>query len=104
MTSTAERHNLDLTQPLASRWLTARELWGAVAMVTMWIAVLFTAIYGGDAIFTSTDGSSSRLPSAVFVALFAFLASASVAKRAFGPAAGRPRGSASTAEHTQLDG
>jgi len=60
------------------------ELWGAVAIAFMWLAVLFTAVYGGD--FVSQNGTQAQattIPSAIFVALFACLASASVAKRAF---------------------
>jgi hypothetical protein len=59
------------------------ELWGAVAIACMWLAVLFTARYGGD--FTSVNAGSqaTTIPSAVFVALFACIGSISVAKRAF---------------------
>lgn len=59
------------------------ELWGTVAIACMWLAVLFTAVYGGD--FTSVNAGSqtTTLPSAVFVALFACIGSISVAKRAF---------------------
>jgi hypothetical protein len=60
------------------------ELWGAVAIGVMWMAVLFSAVYGGD--FVSQNGSQTQvttIPSAVFVSFFAFLASSAVAKRAF---------------------
>ena len=60
------------------------ELWGAVAIASMWLAVLFDAVYGGD--FVSQNASqtqSTTIPSAVFVAFFAFLASTAVARRAF---------------------
>jgi len=36
--------------------------------------VLFTAIFGPDILNTSAGGDSSRVPSAIPVALFAFLA------------------------------
>ena len=58
---------------------------GALSIVTMWLAVLFDGIFGGDMIFASTtNGSTTTMPSAVAVALFAVIGTASVAKRAFG--------------------
>ena len=60
------------------------ELWGAVAIASMWVAVLFTAVYGGD--FVSQNAGQTQattIPSAVFVAFFALLASVAVARRAF---------------------
>jgi hypothetical protein len=60
------------------------ELWGTVAIASMWLAVLFASVYGAD--FVSTNGSGAtvtRIPSGVFVALFACLASVAVARRAY---------------------
>ena len=60
------------------------ELWGTVAIASMWLAVLFASVYGGD--FVSTNGAGStatRIPSAVFVALFACLGTVAVARRAY---------------------
>jgi hypothetical protein len=60
------------------------EVWGAVAIASMWVAVLVTAGYGGDFVSQSAGQTqSTTIPSAVFVAFFAFLASVAVAKRAF---------------------
>ncbi len=67
----------------ASRIL-IREMWATVAIVSMWVAVLFVGVYGGDATFHSVDSSSSTIPSAVFVGLFAAIGTGSVAKRVFG--------------------
>jgi hypothetical protein len=39
----------------------------------MWVAVFITAIWGPDARFNSADGSSSTIPTAVFVTVFALL-------------------------------
>jgi hypothetical protein len=60
------------------------EMWGTLAISIMWLAVLFDGIYGADIVSTSNDGNSTRVPSAVVVAFFAFLGTAAVAKRAFG--------------------
>lgn len=65
-----------------------REFWGAVAIVAMWLAVLFDGIYGADLVSADVT-TSTRIPSVLFVALFAALATAAVAKRAFGRAAPR---------------
>ena len=61
-----------------------RELWATVAIVAMWVAVLFVGVYGGEATFHSVDSSVSTVPSVIFVALFAAIGTASVAKRVFG--------------------
>ena len=69
------------------RWaevLKIRELWASLAITMMWLAVVFSSVYGPD--FVSSNGSGSHtttIPSGIFVALFAFLASASMSKYAF---------------------
>jgi hypothetical protein len=58
-------------------------MWATVAIVAMWVAVLFVGVYGGDATFHNTDSSSSTIPAGVLVALFAAIGTGSVAKRVF---------------------
>jgi hypothetical protein len=67
----------------ASR-INVREMWATVAIVAMWVAVLFVGVYGGQATFHSVDSSVTTIPSGVFVALFAAIGTGSVAKRVFG--------------------
>jgi hypothetical protein len=72
-------------RPQWAVFLRIPEMWASLAIIVMWLAVLFDAVYGPS--FVSTNGagtSSTSIPSAILVALFAFLATASVAKRAFG--------------------
>src|SRR5262245_41003114 len=59
------------------------EMWASLAITAMWVAVCFTAIWGPDARFSSTDGSSSTIPTAVFVTFFAFLGTWIVARHGF---------------------
>ncbi|HZR96333.1 MAG TPA: hypothetical protein VFA56_11600 [Gaiellaceae bacterium] len=69
------------------RWWTQpgmREMWASLAITAMWVAVFVTAVWGPDATFNSNDGSSSTVPTAVFVTVFAFLGTWVVAKYAFG--------------------
>lgn len=71
------------------RWsseLLVREMWASLAIAVIWLSVLFDAIYGPSILSTSPGGTSSSVPSAVAVALFAFLATWVVAKY------GYPRG------------
>ena len=59
--------------------------WGAVSIIAMWLAVLFDGIYGSDMVFNGNPGGGGPtiIPSAVAVALFAFIGTVAVAKRAF---------------------
>jgi hypothetical protein len=59
------------------------EMWAALAIVVMWLAVLFDAIFGPDIVNSSAGGDTSAVPSAVAVALFAFLGTWAVARYAF---------------------
>jgi hypothetical protein len=73
-----------IRQGIASRLLVPG-FWATVSIVMMWLAVLFDGVFGGN--MTFANGSSSQvtvIPSAVMVALFAMIATVSVAKRAFG--------------------
>ena len=70
-------------RPQWAEFLRIREMWASLAISVMWLAVLFASVYGPD--FVSTNGSqtqSTTIPSAIFVALFASLATASIAKHA----------------------
>jgi hypothetical protein len=70
-------------KPLWMQFLVA-EMWASLAIVVMWLAVLFDAIFGPNIVSSTPGGTSSSVPSAVAVALFAFLGTWVVARRAFG--------------------
>ncbi len=57
--------------------------WGTLAIVAMWLAVLFDGVFGRDMVFSSPTNGTTTIPSAVLVALFAVIGTASVAKRVF---------------------
>ena len=57
--------------------------WATICIVAMWLAVLFTGVFGGQMTFVNTGTSVTTLPSAVAVALFAAIGTTAVAKRAF---------------------
>ena len=85
MTSTM--HELSTAGPardsIAARLLVPA-FWGAVSIIAMWLAVLFDGIYGSDMVFSNnTGGGPTIIPSAVAVALFAFIGTVVVARRAF---------------------
>jgi len=71
-------------RPEWAEFLRIPEMWASLAIVVMWLAVLFTAVYGPS--FVSSNGAGTQtttIPSAVAVALFAFLGTVSVAKAGF---------------------
>lgn len=59
------------------------EFWAALTIIAMWLAVLFYGVYGTDFVSAGANGYT-RVPSAIFVAFFASLATWAVAKRVFG--------------------
>jgi hypothetical protein len=68
------------------RWslqLAVPEMWTSVAIVVMWLSVLFDAIFGPNIVNSTAGGDHSSVPSAVAVALFAFLGTWVVARYGF---------------------
>ncbi len=59
------------------------EMWATVAIVAMWLAVLFVGVFGPDFVSSNSGVNATTIPSAIFIALFACIATASVAKRGF---------------------
>jgi len=70
-------------RPQWAEFLRIPEMWASLAISMMWLAVLFDAVFGPSFVSTSAGGNSTTIPSAIFVALFAFLGSAAVAKYGF---------------------
>jgi hypothetical protein len=66
-----------------SKRLLVPEMWASLAISVMWLAVLFDALFGPD-IVSNNATSTTRVPSAVVVALFAYLATRVTARYGFG--------------------
>jgi hypothetical protein len=67
-------------RPQWAEFLRIRELWVSLAISAMWLAVVVAALFGPDFVTTTPGSTSTTIPSGVFVALFACLGSAAVAR------------------------
>ncbi len=79
-------HEASRVVPDGRSWFTrvGREMWAGLTIAVMWLAVLFASVFGPNFVSTSAAGTSTTVPSAVFVALFAWLATRVVARYGFG--------------------
>lgn len=59
------------------------ELWPSLAILVIWLAVLFIALWGPDISNTTAGGDHSTVPSVIPVAFLAFFATWVVAKFGF---------------------
>lgn len=59
------------------------EMWASLTIIVMWLSVLVDAAFGPDIVTRGVAGDTSTVPSAVVVALFAFLGTWVVAKYGF---------------------
>jgi hypothetical protein len=76
---------LPANRPWSSRVLVP-EMWASLAIAVMWLAVLFDALFGPDFVSTSNGGmNTTTIPSAIVVALFAYLGTRVVARYGFHP-------------------
>ena len=58
------------------------EMWASMAIGVIWLVVLVDALFGPDLIINNAGGFT-KLPSAIFLAFFAWLATRVVAKHGF---------------------
>jgi hypothetical protein len=65
-----------------SSQLLVPEMWASLAIIVIWLSVLFDAVFGPD-IVSSSSVDHTTVPSAVAVALFAFLATWVIARHGF---------------------
>jgi hypothetical protein len=71
-------------KPRLTMELNVPEMWAALAISVMWLAVLFDAIFGPDIVSRNVAGDGDTVPSAVALGLFAFLGTWVVARTGFG--------------------
>ena len=72
------------TKPQWLRQLAVHEMWPSLAIAVIWLAVLFDALWGPDFVSTTAGGNDTRIPSAIVIAIFAYLATRVIARHAFG--------------------
>ena len=73
------------------------EMWPSMAIGVIWLVVFAVALFGPD-IVASSAGSFTRFPSAIIVALFAWLATLAVARHGFGRASSQSSQSTSVSD------
>ena len=70
------------------RWysqMLVREMWASLAIASMWLSVLFCALFGPDFVTSSGAGTSTTtIPSGILVAFFAYLGTRVVARYGLG--------------------
>jgi hypothetical protein len=79
-------HDTPVATPARRTWreqVFVREMWASLAICVMWLAVLFSALFGPDFVSTSAGGSTTTIPSGIAVALFAVIGTKIVASRGF---------------------
>ncbi|HEY7795971.1 MAG TPA: hypothetical protein VIA10_18340 [Gaiellaceae bacterium] len=59
------------------------EMWASFAIIVIWLSVLCATIWGPDIHSSSSGGSDATVPSAVVLALFAFLATWVIVRHGF---------------------
>lgn len=64
--------------------LLATELWASLAITAIWIAVAASAVWGPDFVSSTPGGTTTTIPSGVFVGLFACIGTWAVAKYGLG--------------------
>jgi hypothetical protein len=64
--------------------IVVRQMWVSIAITVMWLVVLCDALWGPNFVSTSAGGNMTSIPSAIIVALFAYLGTKVVAKYGYG--------------------
>jgi hypothetical protein len=70
-------------RPSVDPWLYAKPFWAGLAIVAMWLAVLFVGVIGDSTIVIATANTRSSVPVVAVVALAALVATLVIGARAF---------------------
>jgi hypothetical protein len=70
-------------RPSSPLWFHARALWAGVAIMTMWLAVLFVGVFGENIVSSTPGGDSTSVPVVVALLPFVLPATIVVARRGF---------------------
>jgi hypothetical protein len=70
-------------EPRPTNRFLIRDVAVSLAIAVVWVVVLLDALFGPDIIASNAGTSFTRVPSAIIVALFAYLATRVVAKWGF---------------------
>lgn len=71
------------TRPSWPVWLDSKAFWAGVSIVTMWLVVLFVAIFGGNIYSSTPGGSSTSVPVVVVLIPFVLAGTVVVGRRGF---------------------
>jgi len=63
--------------------LVVPEIWAALAISVIWLVVLVAALFGPDLVSSNAGASFTRIPSAIFLGFFAWLATWVIARHGF---------------------
>jgi hypothetical protein len=84
MAAISEQPIPEKPQPGVVARVVVRQMWVSIAITVMWLVVLFDALWGPNFVSTSAGGNMTSIPSAIVVALFAYLGTKVVAKYGYG--------------------
>jgi hypothetical protein len=70
--------------------LLVTEMWAALAIIAMWFAVAVAAVWGPELVSSTPGGTSTTIPAAIAVAIFASIGTWAVAKYGFARRANDP--------------
>lgn len=65
--------------------LVVPEMWAALAISVIWLVVLVAALFGPDLVSSNAGASFTRIPSAIILGFFAWLATWVIARHGFDP-------------------
>lgn len=63
-------------------WFESREMWAGLSIITMWLAVLFVGVYGGDLV-SNQPPNITTVPVVVLLLPFVLPGTIVIARRAF---------------------
>jgi hypothetical protein len=81
-TISPEQPDAATDRPTQRGRLVVPEMWAALAISVIWLVVLVAALFGPDLI-SSNPASFTRIPSAIIIAFFAWLATWVIARHGF---------------------